>query len=68
MKPKFQEKYMKQLYIVVDIPKYPEDNSSYKYVVRANDYKEAIEIVKRKTGRASWEFDANLAENNEVWE
>ena len=59
---------MKQLYVVTDIPRYPEDNPSYRYIVRATDYKEAIEIVKWKTGRESWKFDAYLAENDEVWE
>ena len=28
---------MKELYIVEDVPKYLEDNSSYKYVVKANN-------------------------------
>ena len=58
---------MKELYIVEDVPKYLEYNSSYRYVVKANDYDEAIEIVKRKTG-APWEFDADIADNNEIWE
>lgn len=58
---------MKNLYVVTDIPRYPEDYPCYKYIVRATDYKEAIEIVKKKTGRHTWEFDADLAENSEVW-
>ena len=37
---------MKQLYVVKDVPKYEDDVSSYIYIVKANDYKEAIEIVK----------------------
>ena len=39
---------MKQLYIVNDIPEYEGDGPNYFYVVRANDYKDAIEIVKAK--------------------
>ena len=42
---------MKQLYIVNDIPEYKGDEPNYFYVVRANNYKDAIEIVKSKTGR-----------------
>ena len=57
----------KKLYVVTDIPRYPEENSCYRYIVRATDYKEAIEVVKRKTGY-HWEFDADLADNDEIWE
>lgn len=58
----------KQLYVVEDIPRYAGDHSCYKYVVRANDYGEAEEIVKRKTKIKSWEFEADAADNNEIWE
>ena len=58
---------MKELYIVEDVPKYLEDNSSYKYVVKANNYDEAIEMVKNKTGH-NIEWDASLADNDDVWE
>nr|DAU20530.1 MAG TPA: YciI-related domain protein [Caudoviricetes sp.] len=59
---------MKQLYIVNDIPEYEGDGPNYFYVVRANDYKDAIEIVKSKTGRKKLLFEATLVDNNEVWE
>ena len=59
---------MKQLYVVKDVPKYEDDVSSYIYIVKANDYKEAIEIVKEKTGITTFSFDAELADNYEVWE
>lgn len=58
----------KQLYIVEDISRYSGDHSCYKYVVRANNYGEAEEIVKRKTKIKSWEFEADVADNNEIWE
>lgn len=58
---------MKELYIVEDVPKYLEDNSSYKYVVKATNYDEAIEIVRNKTGY-NFKFDASLADNDDVWE
>lgn len=58
---------MKELYIVEDVPKYLEDNSSYKYVVKANNYDEAIEMVKNKTGH-NIEWDASLADNDDVWQ
>ena len=58
---------MKELYIVEDVPKYLEDNSSYKYVVKANNYDEAIEMVKNKTGH-NIEWDASLADNDEIWQ
>ena len=45
MKSKFQEENMKQLYVVTDIPRYPEDNPSYKYVVRATDYKYVADLM-----------------------
>ena len=57
----------KELYIVEDVPKYLEDNSSYKYVVKANNYDEAIEMVKNKTGH-NIEWDASLADNDDVWQ
>lgn len=44
---------MKELYIVKDIPRYTEDHSCYAYIVRAYDYEDAINIVKRKTGRST---------------
>lgn len=59
---------MKQLYIVNDIPEYKEDGPNYFYVVKANDYKDAIEIVKSKTGRKKLLFEATLVDNDEVWE
>ena len=59
---------MKQLYIVNDIPEYKEDRPNYFYVVKANDYKDAIEIVKSKTGRKKLLFEATLVDNYEVWE
>lgn len=59
---------MKQLYVVKDVTKYEDDVSSYIYIVKANDYKEAIEIVKEKTGITTFSFDAELADNDEVWE
>lgn len=57
----------KNLYIIKDIPQYAEDTSSYCYVVRATSYDEAIEIVRNKTGY-NFEFDASLADNDDVWE
>ena len=59
---------MKQLYVVKDIPKYEDDVSSYIYIVKVKDYKEAIEIVKKKIGIKNFSFDAKLADNDEVWE
>lgn len=59
---------MKQLYIVNDIPEYKEDEPNYFYVVKANDYKDAIEIVKSKTGRKKLLFEATLVDNDEVLE
>ena len=59
---------MKQLYVVKDVPKSWDDVSSYIYIVKANDYKEAIEIVKEKTGITTFSFDAELTDNDEVWE
>lgn len=61
---------MKQLYIVNDIPEYKGDEPNYFYVVRANNYKDAIEIVKSKTGRKKLLllFEATLVDNDEVWE
>ena len=59
---------MKELYIVKDIPRYTEDHSCYVYIVRAYDYEDSINIVKRKTGRSTWKWDAELADNKNVWE
>lgn len=59
---------MKQLYIVNDIPEYKGDKPNYFYVVRANNYKDAIEIVKSKTGRKKLLFEATFVDNDEVWE
>lgn len=56
-----------ELYIVRDVPRYSGDASSYCYIVRSESYNEAIEIVKRKTGH-NWEWKAELADNNEVWD
>ena len=53
--------------MVKDIPKYQEDCSSYCYVVKAETENEAINIVKQITGH-SWENEANLTDNTEVWE
>lgn len=36
-------------------------------VVEANSEEEAIEIVRNKTGY-NFEFDASLADNDDVWE
>ena len=58
---------MKRLYVVKDIPKDQEDCSSYCYVVKAETKNEAINIVKQKTGH-SWDWEANLTDNTEVWE
>ena len=57
----------KDLYIVKDIPQHVEDASSYCYVVKATSYDEAIQIVRNKTGH-NFEFDATLADNDDVWE
>lgn len=59
---------MKELYIIKDVPRYIEDHSCYVYIVRAYDYEDAINIVKRKTGRSTWKWDAELADNKNVWE
>lgn len=61
-----KKREMRELYIVEDVPRYLEDNSSYKYVVKANNYNEAIEIVKNKTDY-NIEWDASLADNDDVW-
>lgn len=58
---------MKQLYIVTDRTSNVNDMSSYHYIVKANNYREAIEIVRIKTGFKFLEFDATLADNNEIW-
>lgn len=59
---------MKELYIVKDVPRYLEDHSCYSYVVKAHDYEEAINIVKNKTGRDTWKWNAELADNKNIWE
>ena len=59
---------MKQMYIVNDIPDYKGDEPNYFYVVRADNYKDAIEIVKSKTGRKKILFEATLVDNDDVWE
>lgn len=56
-----------ELYVVKDVPRYSEDVSNYCYVVKAASYDEAIEIVKSKTGH-NWEWEASLADNDEVWQ
>ena len=56
-----------ELYIVKDVPQYSEDVSNYCYVVKAKSHNEAIEIVKNKTGH-NWEWEASLADNDEVWQ
>ena len=56
-----------ELYVVKDIPQYSEDVSNYCYVVKTTSYDEAIEIVKNKTDH-NWEWDVELADNDEVWQ
>lgn len=56
----------KRLFVVTNIPRYSEERSDYCYVIKAESYAEAIEIVKRKTGH-EWNWDAILADNEEVW-
>ena len=64
----WKENIMKnELYVVKDVPQYSEDVSNYCYVVRATSHNEAIEIVKSKTGY-NWEWEASLADNDEVWQ
>lgn len=63
----YKEHDKRELYIVKDIPRHLEENPSYEYVVKANAYKEAVEVVKRKTGH-NFEWDVSLANNNEIWE
>lgn len=59
---------MKSLYVVKDVPKYPEEySSSYNYVVKAETGTEAINIVREKT-KHYWDWEAELADNTEVWE
>lgn len=57
----------KELYVVKDIPRYAEDTSNYCYIVKATSYEDAIKIVKNKTGH-NWEWDASLADNEDVWQ
>ena len=64
----WKENIMKnELYVVKDVPQYSEDVSNYCYVVKATSHNEAIEIVKNKTGH-NWEWEASLADNDEVWQ
>ena len=64
----WKENIMKnELYVVKDVPQYSEDVSNYCYVVKATSHNEAIEIVKSKTGY-NWEWEASLADNDEVWQ
>lgn len=56
-----------ELYIVKDVPHFPEDTYNYCYVVRAASHGGAIEIVKSKTGH-NWKWEASLADNDEVWQ
>lgn len=51
----------KDLYIVTDL------DSNYRYVVLAESYDSAVEIVKRKTGH-DFDWTAQLADNNAVWQ
>lgn len=57
----------KRLYVVKDVPDYMEDNSSYCYVVKAETYKDAINIVRKETN-CSYQLTAELADNSIVWE
>ena len=58
---------MKELYIVRDVPQYEEECSNYCYVVKAESHAEAIDIVRKKT-KHQWDWEAELADNEEVWE
>ena len=58
---------MKELYIVRDVPQYEEECSNYCYVVRAESHAEAIDIVRKKT-KHQLDWEAELADNTEVWE
>lgn len=58
---------MKDLYVVRDITDYPEDNSSYCYIVRAESREKAIDIVRKKI-KYQWDWEAELADNEEIWE
>ena len=58
---------MKELYIVRDVPRYEEECSNYCYVVKAESHAEAIDIVRKKT-KHQWDWEAELADNKEVWE
>lgn len=59
---------MKRLFVVTDTPRYKEENSCYCYIVKAKDYKDAIEIVRHKTGHDNWNWDVVLADNEEIWQ
>lgn len=58
---------MKDLYIVRDVPRYEEEHSYYSYIVRATNEAEAIDIVRKKT-KQQWDWEAELADNTEIWE
>ena len=58
---------LKELYIVRDVPRYEEECSNYCYVVKAESHAEAIDIVRKKT-KHQWDWEAELADNKEVWE
>ena len=58
---------MKELYVVRDVPRYEEECSNYCYVVKAESHAEAIDIVRKKT-KHQWDWEAELADNKEVWE
>ena len=57
----------KNLYVVRDVPRYEEEYSNYYYVVKAESHAEAIDIVRKKT-KHEWNWEAELADNEEVWE
>lgn len=58
---------MKELYVVRDVPRYSEECSNYYYVVKAESHTEAIDIV-RKKAKHQWDWEAELADNTEIWE
>lgn len=58
---------MKELYVVRDVPRYDEERSDYCYVVKAESHTEAIDIVRKKT-KHQLDWEAELANNTEVWD
>lgn len=60
----------KSLYIVKDIPESIEDCSSYSYIVKAENEKEAVDIAKNNMSYIirKWKWEAQLADNTEIWE